>query len=63
MTTDAAIAEDTSVSTETEPAVQEAQEPTGETSDAVAAEPSGEDPPETEEEKQKKLQLKAMLLT
>jgi len=52
--TDAAIAEDTSVSTEVEPAVQEAQEPTGETSDAVAAEPSGEDPPETEEEKQKK---------
>jgi len=52
--TDAAIAEDTSVSTEVEPAVEEAQEPTGETSDAVAAEPSGEDPPETEEEQQKK---------
>jgi len=52
--TDAAIAEDTSVSTEAEPAVEEAQEPRGETSDAVAEEPSGEDPPETEEERQKK---------
>lgn len=52
--TDAAIADDTSVSTEPESTV-ETQEPSGETSEAVeATEPSDADPVESEEEVQKK---------
>jgi len=53
--TDAAIADDTSVSTEPESTAQETQEPSGETSEAVeATEPSDADPVESEEEVQKK---------
>lgn len=53
--TDAAIAEDTSVSAENESAVEEIQEPSGETSDAVEAkEPSDADPVESEEDVQKR---------
>jgi hypothetical protein len=53
--TDAAIADDTSVSTDNESAEKEIQEPSGETSEAVEATgPSDADPVESEEDVQKK---------